>query len=594
MQLKKNVYCGELRKKDTGREVILNGWVQKRRDLGGLIFLDLRDRSGIIQVMVAPENIPAGEKVRGEFVIAVRGKVGARPPAAVNPEMDTGEIEVEALELEILNPSQPAPLPVEDDIDTREEVRLKYRYIDLRRPEMARKMVLRHQVAQAMRNYLDEENFLEIETPVLTRSTPEGARDYLVPSRKTRGHFFALPQSPQLFKQLLMISGLDRYFQLARCYRDEDLRGDRQPEFTQLDLEMSFVDEEDIFSLVEGLMETVYKRLGIPIDIPFPRLTYSEALARFGSDKPDLSFDLELVDVTECFLQTGFKVFSGVIEKGGTIKALNFQGGAGLSRKEIDQLEGVAKDNGARGLVWMAFKEGDLQSPVKKFIGEDEVAALATKIKAGSGDLVLLVADENIPALEALGSVRVYIGQEYNLRRQGNFFLWVTEFPFMEYVPKEEKYVPAHHPFTQPLVEDLEMMGTEPDKVRARAYDLVLNGVELASGSIRIHSRELQEKVFSMLGISAREAREKFGFLLDAFQFGTPPHGGIAFGFDRTVMMLSGDSTIREVIAFPKTLRGVCPLTGAPGNVDPEQLEELFLRIKEESVKGNKNDKDAG
>jgi len=594
LQLKKSVYCGELRKKDTGQEVILNGWVQKRRDLGGLIFLDLRDRSGIIQVRIAPEKIPAGEKVRGEFVIAVRGQVEARPPEAINSQMDTGEIEVEALELEILNPAQPPPLPVEDKIETREEVRLKYRYVDLRRPEMVRKMVLRHQVAKAMRDYLDKEGFLEIETPVLTRSTPEGARDYLVPSRKSAGHFFALPQSPQLFKQLLMISGLDRYFQMARCYRDEDLRGDRQPEFTQLDLEMSFVDEEDIFNLVEGMMQAVYERVGIPIEVPFPRLTYREALARFGTDKPDLSYNLELVDVTECFLQTGFKVFARVIENGGRIKALNFPGGAGLSRKEIDQLEKVAQDNGARGLVWMAFKEEDFQSPIKKFIGEDEVAALATKLEAGSGDLVLLVADENIPALEALGSVRVYLGQEYNLRGPGNFFLWVTEFPFMEYVPEEEKYVPAHHPFTQPLVEDLELMEKDPAGVRARAYDLVLNGVELASGSIRIHSRELQEKVFSMLGISPPEAREKFGFLLDAFQFGTPPHGGIAFGFDRAVMMLTGDNTIREVIAFPKTLRGVCPLTGAPGVVDPEQLEELFLRIKEDAVPGEENGGGAG
>ncbi len=582
MHYKKNTNCGEVNKDNIEQEITLNGWVQRRRDLGGLIFLDLRDRTGIIQVTVSPKDIPLAEKVRNEYVIAVKGRVGPRPEEAVNPEMLTGEIEVQANELEILNPAQASPLPVEDNIDTREEVRLRYRYVDLRRPEMAGKMVLRHRVAKAIRDYLDENGFLEIETPVLTKSTPEGARDYLVPSRKNRGHFFALPQSPQLFKQLLMVGGVDRYFQLARCFRDEDLRGDRQPEFTQLDMEMSFVEEEDIFSVVEGMMAGVYEKLGEEIEVPFPRITYREAMDRFGTDKPDLSFGLELSDVTECFSETDFKVFSNIIENGGRIKALRFPGGAELSRREIDNLEKVAKGNGARGLVWLALKEEGLQSPVKKFIREDEVVALGSQLKAEYGDLVLAVADEEKKAAQALGSVRVYLGREYKLRKPGNFFLWVTEFPFMEYSEEEDGYMAAHHPFTQPLIEDINLVDSNPDRVRARAYDLVLNGVELASGSIRIHSRDLQEKVFEMLKIPLEEAEEKFGFLLEAFQYGTPPHGGIAFGFDRMVMMLTGDNTIREVIAFPKTLRGVCPLTGAPGKVDEEQLQELHLRLEEE------------
>jgi len=565
-----------------GQEVVLNGWVQRRRDLGGLIFLDLRDRTGIIQVAISPEEIPSGEKVRNEFVIAVQGRVNARPEEAVNPEMPTGEIEIQAKELEILNAAKPSPMPVEDKIDTREEVRLKYRYVDLRRPEMARKMILRHQVAKAIRDFLDNEGFLEIETPVLTRSTPEGARDYLVPSRKSQGLFFALPQSPQLFKQLLMVSGMDKYFQLARCFRDEDLRGDRQPEFTQLDMEMSFVDEEDVFSVVEGMMEKIYSRLEEKIEVPFPRMTYREAMDRFGTDKPDLSFSLELNDVTESFSETNFKVFSGIIEKGGRIKALNFPGGAELSRKEIEGLEKVAKENGAKGLVWLAFKEDGLQSPVKKFIKQEEIDSLAGKLNIETGDLVLAVADEEKKAFQALGSVRVHIGHKYNLRKPGNFFLWVTEFPFMEYSEEEDRFVAAHHPFTQPLVDDMDKIDEDPESVRARAYDLVLNGVELASGSIRVHSRELQEKVFDMLKIPPAEAEEKFGFLLEAFQFGTPPHGGIAFGFDRMVMMITGDKTIREVIAFPKTLRGVCPLTRAPGAVDEKQLQDLHLRFDKE------------
>jgi len=577
--LKKNANCGELNKDKIGQEVVLNGWVQKRRDLGGLIFLDLRDRTGLIQVTVNPEELPEAEKVRNEYVIAIRGEVTSRPEGAINPDMPTGEIEIQTLELEILNPSQASPLPVEDNIDTREEVRLRYRYVDLRRPEMAKKMVLRHQVAKAIRDFLDREGFLEIETPVLTRSTPEGARDYLVPSRKSKGHFFALPQSPQLFKQLLMVSGLERYFQLARCFRDEDLRGDRQPEFTQLDMEMSFVNEEDIFSVVEGMMAEIYQRLGEEIKIPFPRITYRQAMDRFGTDKPDLSFGLELEDVSDSFSETDFKVFSSIIASGGRIKALNFPGGAGLSRKEIDRLEKVAKDNGAKGLVWLALKEESFQSPVKKFIREDEVVSLTTKLQADYGDLILAVADEEKKASQALGSVRAFIGREYNLRQPGNFFLWVTEFPFMEYSEEENRFVAAHHPFTQPLKEDIKLVDVDPERVRARAYDLVLNGVELASGSIRIHSRDLQEKVFEMLKIPLEEAEEKFGFLLEAFQYGTPPHGGIAFGFDRMVMMLTGDNTIREVIAFPKTLRGVCPLTRAPGLVDLKQLQELHLRL---------------
>ncbi|MDN5344740.1 MAG: aspartyl-tRNA synthetase [Clostridia bacterium] len=575
--------CGELTAGDTGREVTLMGWVHRRRDHGGLIFIDLRDRSGLVQVVCDPEAGPAFKKaegVRNEYVIAVAGRVRQRPEGTINPKLATGAIEVAARELRVLNGAKTPPFYIEDGIDVDEVLRLRYRYLDLRRPEMQRIMRLRYQTTRAMRSFLDKRGFWEIETPMLTRSTPEGARDFLVPSRLRPGEFFALPQSPQLFKQILMVAGIERYFQIVRCFRDEDLRADRQPEFTQLDIEMSFIQREDILKMVEELMASVFREtLGVDIDLPIPRLTYREAMARFGSDKPDLRFDLEIVDVSDVVKGSGFKVFSSAVAGGGVVRGLCAPGCANFSRRELDELTQAAAVFGAKGLAWMALTGEGARSPIAKFFTDEELQALVARMGGKEGDLLLFVADKETVAAAALGSLRLELGRRLGLYDEEQLaFTWVTEFPLLEYSPEEKRYVAVHHPFTMPMEEDWPLLASEPLKVRALAYDLVLNGVELGGGSIRIHRRDIQEKMFGLLGFSPEEAREKFGFLLEAFEYGTPPHGGIAFGLDRMVMLMARRDTIRDCIAFPKTQSGTCLMTAAPSTVAPEQLLELHLK----------------
>lgn len=583
---KRSAYCGELRLKDEGKEVILMGWVNKRRDHGGLIFIDLRDRSGIIQVVLSPEvNEEAfhlGEKVRSEYVLAARGKVSRRPAGTENENLATGEIEVYAEELEILNPSKVPPFYPEDDLDIDEALRLKYRYIDLRRPTMYRSLLMRHTMNYAIRRFLNERGFLEIETPLLTKSTPEGARDYLVPSRIHRGSFYALPQSPQLFKQILMVAGMEKYYQIARCFRDEDLRADRQPEFTQLDLEMSFIEEEDILNLTEEMLAFIFKEvLGLEISLPFPRLSYDEALSRFGSDKPDLRFGLELKDVSEIVASSSFKVFQDALLKGGEVRGFNAKGLGSYSRKELDDLTKEAIDYGAKGLAWFQVtKEGELKSPIVKFFTAEELENLKRALAAEPNDLLLFVADEKMVVREVLGRLRLLLAQRLGLMDTSVFsFCWVTDWPLFEYDEEEKRYVALHHPFTSPKEEDIELMDIDPLKVKARAYDVVLNGVEIGGGSIRIHRRELEEKMFKLLNMSKEESEEKFGFLLEAFDYGAPPHGGIALGLDRLLMLMLGLDTIRDVIAFPKTQSAYDPLTGAPAAVTEEQLRELGLKL---------------
>lgn len=583
---RRSAYCGELRLKDKGKEVILMGWVNKRRDHGGLIFIDLRDRSGIIQVVLSPEvNEEAfhlGEKVRSEYVLAAKGKVSRRPAGTENENLATGEIEVYAEELEILNPSKVPPFYPEDELDIDEALRLKYRYIDLRRPAMYRSLLMRHTTNYAIRRFLNERGFLEIETPLLTKSTPEGARDYLVPSRIHRGSFYALPQSPQLFKQILMVAGMEKYYQIARCFRDEDLRADRQPEFTQLDLEMSFIEEEDILNLTEEMLAFVFKEaLGLEISLPFPRLSYEEALSRFGSDKPDLRFGLELKDVSEIIASSSFKVFQDALLKGGEVRGFNAKGLGSYSRKELDDLTKEAIDYGAKGLAWFQVtKEGELKSPIVKFFTAEELENLKKALAAEPNDLLLFVADEKMVAREVLGRLRLLLAQRLGLMDTSVFsFCWVTDWPLFEYDEEEKRYVALHHPFTSPKEEDIDLMDIDPLKVKARAYDVVLNGVEIGGGSIRIHRRELEEKMFKLLNMSKEESEEKFGFLLEAFDYGAPPHGGIALGLDRLLMLMLGLDTIRDVIAFPKTQSAYDPLTGAPAAVTEEQLRELGLKL---------------
>jgi aspartyl-tRNA synthetase len=562
------------------------GWVQRRRDHGGVIFVDLRDKEGITQVVFRPEVDQVlhakAHAIRNEYVLGVRGKVDRRPEGMTNPNLVTGQIEVTASELKILNAAQTPPFMIEDDIDVSETVRLKYRHLDLRRPAIQKNIILRHLAAASVRRFLNANRFLEIETPILTRSTPEGARDYLVPSRVNPGLFYALPQSPQIFKQLLMIAGFDRYYQIVRCFRDEDLRADRQPEFTQIDLEMSFVGEEDVMTIAEGMMQALFKDvLGIELEPPFERLSYPEAVGRYGLDKPDVRFGLELEDISDIVESSGFKVFADVVKKGGIVKALNAKGCIDFSRKEIDDLTAYVAVYRAKGLAWIKVKEDAWQSPIAKFFTDAEKAALARRLDMQPGDLVFFVADVPKVTNEALGQLRNLLGKKLGLIDESKFhFLWVTHFPLLEYDENEKRYEALHHPFTSPIEEDYPLLEENPTAVRSRAYDLVLNGEEIGGGSIRVHQRALQEKVFKALGMTQETYEEKFGFLLSALDSGAPPHGGFAFGFDRLVMLLCGQSSIRDVIAFPKTQKAACLLTQAPADATNRQLEELSLKIR--------------
>jgi aspartyl-tRNA synthetase len=584
---KRTHMCGVLNLEHVGQEVTIMGWAHRRRDLGGLIFIDLRDRTGIVQVVFNEERcgeevFQKAEAVRSEYVLAVKGAVVKRDPDTVNPKIPTGEIEVVASQLKILSVSNTPPFSLEDDINVSETVRLKYRYLDLRRAEMQRNIILRHRITKWVRDFLDSKGFYEIETPMLTRSTPEGARDYLVPSRLHPGKFYALPQSPQLFKQLLMLSGFDRYFQIARCFRDEDLRADRQPEFTQIDIEMSFVDVDDVIALNEEMLADIFKKaLGIELSLPLPRLTYKEAMERYGTDKPDTRFGLELKDVTDLVRDCEFKVFSGAVASGGSVRAINAKGCAvKFSRREIDSLVDFVKNYGAKGLAWIAVEHDGLKSPITKFFTEQQLSSILQRLEAEPGDLLLFVADKDDVVFQALGQLRLELGRRLNLMDKSKYNLvWVTEFPLLEYDEEEKRFVAKHHPFTAPMDEDIQYLDTDPARVRSKAYDIVLNGVEIGGGSIRIHTTEMQEKMLSVLGFSKEKAWQRFGFLLEAFKYGAPPHGGIAYGLDRLVMMLAGRDTIRDVIAFPKMQNASDPLTDAPSEVEPKQLREVHIRV---------------
>lgn len=582
--LKRTHQAGELRKEHVGQEITIMGWIQRRRDLGGLIFVDLRDRSGLLQVVFNPEDdtdvFAKAEKLRGEYVVAVQGMVQERPDK--NPNLPTGEIEIHATSLRILDEAKTPPIYIQDDLNVNEDLRLKYRYLDLRRPVMQKNIILRHKVTMAVRKYLDRLGFLEIETPMLTKSTPEGARDYLVASRVHPGKFFALPQSPQIFKQILMASGMEKYFQIVKCFRDEDLRADRQPEFTQIDIEMSFISQEEVLVLMEEMMIEIFKELGLDVPEEFPRMTYADAMKYFGSDKPDIRFDMLLTDVSKVVKDVDFKVFASTVKNGGQVKAIRAEGCANYSRKDIDQLTEFVSIYGAKGLAWIALKEDDIKSPIAKFFKEEELNAVIEAVGGQTGDLLLFVADKPKVVAAALGALRIKLAKDLGLINEDEFkFLWVTDFPLVEFDEDADRFVALHHPFTHPMNEDLELVDTDPGKVRAYAYDLILNGVELGGGSIRIHNSALQKKVFEMLSLNEEEINEKFGFLLEAFQYGTPPHGGIAFGLDRMVMLMAGCETIRDVIAFPKTASATDLMVNAPSNVDQTQLEELHLQIED-------------
>jgi aspartyl-tRNA synthetase len=584
VEWKRTVGCGELRATNNNEQVVLNGWVQRSRNHGGLLFINLRDRSGQVQVVfdsdVSKEAFEAATALRNEYVVSVVGNVRLRPDGSRNSSLPTGEIEVVGKELMVLNNSKTPPIYIDDRDDTDEVVRLRYRYLDLRRPIMQRNIIFRHQVTKFVRDFLDKKGFLEIETPILTKSTPEGARDFLVPSRVNQGKFFALPQSPQLFKQLLMVSGFERYFQIAKCFRDEDLRADRQPEFTQIDLEMSFIDRELILDLMEEMMVSIFREvMGIEIPTPIKRMDYSEAMERFGSDKPDTRFGMELKDLTDVVRDSGFQVFKNVAASGGVIKAIVLPQCGNFTRRELDELSPLAVTFGAKGLAYIALANDGVKSPIAKFFSSQELDALVERCEAKPGDLIIMIADKPSIVHTVLGGLRLEFGRRLKLIPRNRWdFLWVINWPLLEFSEEEGRYVAVHHPFTSPRPEDFVLLDTDPSAAKANAYDLVLNGVELGGGSIRIHRRDIQEKMFSILGMGEDEARSKFGYLLDAFDYGTPPHGGIAFGLDRLIMLLIGASSIRDVIAFPKTTSATCLMTGAPSEAEFKQLRELHIQ----------------
>ncbi len=577
--------CNDLTSANSGEEVILMGWVLRRRDHGGVIFIDLRDRWGITQVVFNPEHNPEvhakAHGLRSEWVLAVRGKVSNRPDGMINDKLATGTIEIMVDELRILNKAKTPPFPLDEETEVSDNLRLQYRYIDLRRPGMAQNFILRHKAAQAIRSFLNDENFLEIETPMLTRSTPEGARDYLVPSRVNAGKFYALPQSPQLFKQLLMVAGMDRYYQITKCFRDEDLRADRQPEFTQVDMELSFINEEEMYRIGEEMMVALFRATkGMEISTPFPRMPYDEAVHRFGTDRPDIRFGFELTDLTDIVKDASFKVFRDVVAKGGVVKAINAKGCATFSRKDLDDLTNFAANYGAKGLAWVKTKaDGEWQSPIAKFFKDEERAKMTTALEAEEGDLLLFQADSPTTVHQVLAEIRLELARRLDLLNKDEFsFLWITDFPLVEYDQELKRHTSVHHPFTMPKDEDIHLLDSEPAKVKSRAYDMVLNGTEIGGGSLRIHQKELQDKVFATLGIDEQEANDKFAVLLKALELGAPPHGGMAFGFDRLMIILLGCDSIRDVIAFPKTQKASCPLTEAPASVARKQLTELYLR----------------
>ncbi len=583
--MKRSHHCGELRMADEGQEIVLCGWVSRRRDHGGLIFIDMRDRSGLVQVVFDEASMGEGtfhkaESLRSEYVIAVRGNVRARSEETKNPHMETGDIEVVCTELRVLNKAKTPPFYIQDGIDVDEMLRLRYRYLDLRRPEMQKNIILRHRVTKVMRDYFDRNGFLEIETPMLCRSTPEGARDFLVPSRLNAGKFYALPQSPQIYKQILMLSGFEKYFQIVRCFRDEDLRADRQPEFTQLDIEMSFTDQEEILNMMEGMMIELFdKSIGAKVPGPFLRMTWDEAMERFGSDKPDLRFGMELQDISEYVKGSEFKVFNSVLENGGQVKVINVEGYADIARRELDNLVQYVQTYGAKGLAWIQYCEEGIKSPFKKFYSDETFQQIKDATGAKTGDLLLVIADKPLVVAQALGELRLEMARRRNLIDPDKLcFLWVVDFPMFEYSEEEKRYKAMHHPFTAPREEDIEFLKTDPGRVKAVAYDMVLNGVEIGGGSLRIYDSNLQEKVFEALGFTPERAHEKFGFMMDAFQYGTPPHGGLAFGLDRLVMLMAKRKSIRDVIAFPKTQSAADVMAQAPDVVEDKQLRELAIR----------------